>query len=99
MYYILKENNHLDITQVLYHYLVNILFPAQLEFSGIELISKTLQSVGRYLNGPENFDEGIKASRLHLRTGSKDGNLTQVISKYHMTLNVICPAMVTIIQT
>ena len=35
-------------TQVLYHYLINILFPAHLETSGMEFISKSLQTMGRY---------------------------------------------------
>ncbi|KAL5264627.1 hypothetical protein ACHWQZ_G005642 [Mnemiopsis leidyi] len=65
-------------TQVLYHYLINILFPAHLETSGMEFISKSLQTMGRYLNGPDNFDDNIKASRLHLMTDSVDGKLTQV---------------------
>lgn len=65
-------------TKVLYHYLINILFPAHLETSGMEFISKSLQTMGRYLNGPDNFDENIKASRLHLTTDSKDGELSQV---------------------
>ena len=39
----------------------------------------------RHLNGPDNFDDNIKASRLHLTTDSKDDQLTQVQQHSHAT--------------
>jgi len=83
-------------TKVLYHYLVNILFPTHLDFSDLEVISKTLQTVGRYLNGPKNFDEddSIKASRLYLHTDSTNGQLTEVFLLVYHSLNVTVCLMI-----